>query len=76
MWAVRDVLPVGQITMMPQNSIMIIKPYRWEGLWVFDDAQAELVKEPPFPGADLHLHPVREELGGNIYLWQDADQEG
>jgi hypothetical protein len=99
---------IGQNTMMPQNSIMAIKPYRWEGLWVFDDVQAELVKEPfvagadtlidiaieqkgienaqdgflllfsaaPFPGADLHLQWVREELGGNVYIWRDADREG
>jgi hypothetical protein len=22
---------------MNQNSIMVVKPYRWEGMWVFDD---------------------------------------
>ncbi len=29
-----------------QNSIMVIKPYRHHGTWVFDDLRAGLVKEP------------------------------
>ena len=93
---------------MPDNSITAIKPYRWEGLWVFDDDRVGLVKEPfvggadtlidiatqqkgidnaedgfvllfsagPVPGADLHLDWVRDEMGGNVYVWRDANQEG
>lgn len=93
---------------MGKNSISVIKPYRWEGLWVFDDERVGLVKEPfvggadnlidiaieqkgienahdeflllfsatPFPGADFQLEWVREEQGGNIYIWHDAGQEG
>lgn len=34
------------------NAIMAIHPYRYEGLWVFDDAQAGLAKEPFVSGAD------------------------
>jgi hypothetical protein len=34
------------------NSIFVIKPYKWEGLWVFDDANVGLVKEPFVAGAD------------------------
>jgi hypothetical protein len=34
------------------NSIFVIKPYKWEGLWVFDDAHVGLVKEPFVGGAD------------------------
>jgi hypothetical protein len=88
------------------NQIMVIKPYRWEGMWVFDDERVGLVKEPfvggadtiidiavaqkaivkpekgflmlfsgdPFPGADIELEWVREEMGGNIYQWEG--QEG
>lgn len=37
---------------MPQNAIAVIKPYRWEGLWVFDDDRVGLVKEPFVAGAD------------------------
>ena len=93
---------------MSQNSITVIKPYRWEGLWVFDDDRVGLVKEPfvggadtlidlaverngianakdgflllfsatRFPGADLELEWVREELDGNVYLWREKNQEG
>jgi hypothetical protein len=28
------------------NSLFVIKPYRWNGLWVFDDPSVGLVKEP------------------------------
>ncbi len=28
------------------NTIMVIKPYRWEGLWVFDDPAVGLEREP------------------------------
>ncbi len=31
---------------MHQNSIMVLKPYRWEGMWVFDDDRTGLVREP------------------------------
>ena len=37
-------MPDGGRTM--NNSIFVIKPYKWEGLWVFDDANVGLVKEP------------------------------
>jgi hypothetical protein len=35
-----------------KNSIFVIKPYKWEGMWVFDDANMGLVKEPFVGGAD------------------------
>ena len=31
---------------MNQNSIMVVKPYKWEGMWVFDDDKTGLVREP------------------------------
>lgn len=34
------------------NSIFVIKPYKWEGLWVFDDDRVGLVREPFVGGAD------------------------
>ena len=34
------------------NSIMVIHPYKYEGLWVFDDEKAGLDKEPFVSGAD------------------------
>ena len=38
-----------------KNSIFVIKPYKWEGLWVFDDANVGLVKEPFVGGADTMI---------------------
>lgn len=37
------------------NSIFVIRPYKWLGLWVFDDANVGLVKEPFVGGADTIL---------------------
>lgn len=37
------------------NSIFVIKPYKWEGLWVFDDPNVDLVKEPFVGGADTMI---------------------
>jgi hypothetical protein len=34
------------------NSISVIKPYKWEGMWVFDDPAVGLVREPFVAGAD------------------------
>lgn len=34
------------------NALNVIFPYRHEGMWVFDDADKELVKEPFVEGAD------------------------
>jgi hypothetical protein len=87
------------------NQITVIRPYRWEGMWVFDDPRVGLDKEPfvggadtiidlalaekgirgvsegflllfsagPFPGADLELTWLREEMGGNVYAWRDRE---
>jgi len=30
----------------PQNAILVIAPYRWNGTWVFDDERFGLVREP------------------------------
>jgi len=35
-----------------RNSIFVIKPYKWEGTWVFDDPAVDLVREPFVAGAD------------------------
>ena len=41
---------------MSQNSITLIKPYKWEGLWVFDDERVDLVREAFVAGA---VHDVQ-----------------
>src|SRR5437016_744002 len=45
------------------NQISIIKPYRWEGMWVFDDPQVGLDKEPFVGGADTIIDLAVAELG-------------
>lgn len=32
-----------------------------------------LFSAQPFPGADMHLQWVREEMGGNVYRWRDRE---
>ncbi len=34
------------------NALNVIHPYKWEGLWVFDDERVGLNKEPFVEGAD------------------------
>lgn len=38
--------------MTTQNSIFVIKPYKWNGCWVFDDPDRNLMREPFVAGAD------------------------
>ena len=38
-----------------KNSIFVIKPYKWEGTWVFDDPVVGLVREPFVGGADTMI---------------------
>jgi hypothetical protein len=44
------------------NAIRIIRPYKWQGTWVFDDAQAGLVREPFVAGADVILDRMVEGI--------------
>jgi prepilin-type N-terminal cleavage/methylation domain-containing protein len=37
------------------NSIFVIKPYKWECMWVFDDPVVGLVREPFVAGADTMI---------------------
>ncbi len=48
---------------MSQNSITVIKPYKWEGLWVFDDDRVDLVKEPFVAGADTLIDLAVQRKG-------------
>ena len=46
------------------NSIFVIRPYKSNGMWVFDDERVGLDKEPFVAGADTMigtciLHPAR-----------------
>ena len=37
------------------NSIIVIAPYKWEGMWVFDDPRVGLYREPFVSGADVMM---------------------
>lgn len=34
------------------NSILVMSPYKHQGMWVFDDGRVGLVQEPFVAGAD------------------------
>jgi hypothetical protein len=44
------------------NSIFVIKPYRWECMWVFDDSNVGLVKEPFVGGADTMIDVATAQI--------------
>lgn len=44
------------------NSIIVIHPYKYEGVWVFDDQHVGLVQEPFVSGADDIIEKMVSEL--------------
>jgi hypothetical protein len=36
-----------------KNALYVIMPYKWQGMWVFDDARVGLEQEPFVSGADV-----------------------
>jgi hypothetical protein len=46
------------------NSIRLLVPYKYEGLWVFDDPQVELIKEPFVSGIDVMIDILVREIPG------------
>ena len=48
---------------MSQNSITVIKPYQWEGQWVFDDERVDLHREPFVSGADTMIDKAIVQQG-------------
>lgn len=46
------------------NSILVIHPYKYEGMWVFDDAKVGLVQEPFVAGADVMIDKMVEGIPG------------
>ena len=47
----------------PANSLMVIKPYRWEKLWVFDDPSVGLLREALVAGVPEILEGLLEQEG-------------
>ena len=44
------------------NAINVIAPYKFHGMWVFDDARAGLDKEPFVSGADTMIDRVVADI--------------
>ena len=44
------------------NSILVIHPYKCQGVWVFDDPRVGLVQEPFVAGADTVLDRMVEGI--------------
>jgi len=44
------------------NALNAIYPYRYEGLWVFDDPKVGLVQEPFVSGADLIIDRLTVQI--------------
>jgi len=49
------------------NAISVIHPYKYEGMWVFDDEKVGLVQEPFVSGADVIIERM-------VAAIPDADQ--
>src|SRR6267142_4089723 len=47
---------------MLMNSILVIHPYKYEGIWVFDDPKVGLLQEPFVAGADAILDRMVEGI--------------
>ncbi len=46
------------------HALRVIHPYRCEGMWVFDDERAGLVREPFVSGADTVIDRMVEVIPG------------
>jgi|TARA_B100001741_G_scaffold169171_1_gene139768 hypothetical protein len=44
------------------NAIMVIRPYKFAGMWVFDDEETGLVREPFVSGADDIIDVMVERI--------------
>lgn len=44
------------------NAMMTIKPYFYNGMWVFDDPTRGLVKEPFVSGADQFMEDMTQNI--------------
>jgi len=62
------------------NALLVIHPYKWEGMWVFDDPQAGLVQEPFVEGADKIIEAmvadIPEASGGFTLVFSAAPFPG
>lgn len=61
------------------NAINIIKPYKWEGMWVFDDLERGLNHEPFVSGIPqilefgLKIKGIKNGENGFLLLFSDSE---
>jgi hypothetical protein len=62
-WAATRLL-CGQPTpsVSPVNSLFVIMPYKYEGMWVFDDPRVGLSREPFIAGIDTMIDKLVAEI--------------
>jgi hypothetical protein len=64
------------------NQISVIRPYKWNGLWVFDDPRVGLDKEPFVAGADSMIdaavaaHGIQDAEKGFLILFSAGEFPG
>ena len=44
------------------NELIVIHPYKHEGMWVFDDERVDLVQEPFVSGADIVIDKMVTDI--------------
>jgi hypothetical protein len=49
-------------TVLPMNSLFVIVPYKYEGMWVFDDPRVGLSREPFIAGIDTMIDKLVAKL--------------
>lgn len=48
--------------MRNSNSLFVIRPYRWNGMWVFDDPDVGLVREPFVSGIPAIIEEATKHI--------------
>ena len=54
------------------NTINVINPYKWNGMWVFDDPAKELDKEPLVSGADTMMDILAGEKDSAVVVFSET----
>jgi hypothetical protein len=54
-------------TVASVNSLIVIAPYKYEGMWVFDDAGVGLKKEPFIAGIDTLIDKATADIPDAVH---------
>jgi hypothetical protein len=54
------------------NAINVIAPYKYLGMWVFDDPRVGLSREPFVSGADTKIDRVVADIPNAEHGWRDG----